>query len=156
MKNLLFLILRIAVLLVLSSPAWCHGTTGYTETADGIRVKAEYDDGEPMSYAEIEITSPDSDIPFQKGRTDRNGVFMFAPDGPGIWQMAISDGMGHRLSLEREITALKGKQMDSNGSSQKKSTPVSRKEGVMTGLAVIFGLSGVIYGWKVRRSASRK
>jgi len=59
-----------------------------------------YDDGEPMSYSAVEIKGPDSDIAFQTGRTDRNGLMMSQPDRPGPWQAVVSDGMGHLVVTE--------------------------------------------------------
>ena len=147
MKSVLFII---AVVLTISSisPAWSHGTSGYTETAEGIRIKAEYDDGEPMSYAAVEVIAPDGDVVFQKGRTDRNGVFMFAPDGPGRWQIAVSDGMGHQLELDHRVNALGKTTASPSPIAKSGSGFVSRKEGIIAGLAIIFGICGLLYGWK--------
>ena len=139
-----------------TSPVWGHGTEGYTEAAAGVLIKAEYDDGEPMSYAAVEITAPEKGAVFQKGRTDRNGVFMFLPDQSGNWKIIVSDAMGHRLKLGREIVEQKGGESERNGSHQMAAPPVSQRQGVMTGIAIIFGLSGMLYGWKVRRSPFRK
>ena len=46
-------------------------------------ITAQYDDGEFMSYAGVEVKAPGSDIAFQTGRTDRNGCFVFLPDAQG-------------------------------------------------------------------------
>lgn len=132
-----------------AAPVWGHGTEGFIEKAQGILVSAGYDDGEPMSYAEVEIIGPNSEIPFQKGRTDRNGMFMFRPDLTGLWQIVVLDGMGHRLALEWEIADV------NNGF--KAATPmkmVSREasppQGIIMGMSIIFGLFGIVYGWKAR------
>jgi len=131
------------------APAWGHGTEGFTEKAEGALVSAGYDDGEPMSYAEVEIIGPGSDTPFQKGRTDRNGRFMFRPDREGLWQIVVKDGMGHRLSLEWEITDLKVgiKAAKPTGTGSRKA---SRPQGIIMGMSIIFGLFGIAYGWKAR------
>lgn len=142
--GLLFVCLAVA-------PAWGHGAEGGVENARGIRVSAEYDDGEPMSYAAVRIVGPEGGTPFQKGRTDRNGMFMFLPDKAGKWQIRVKDGMGHQLNLVKEIT-------DDGGGCQtaEPGKVISRKtslsQGVITGISVIFGLSGLAYGWRVRRS----
>ncbi|WP_157237972.1 hypothetical protein [Desulfobacter curvatus] len=142
-------LLIIGAILAAIAPAWGHGTEGLTEKAEGILISAGYDDGEPMSYAEVEIIGPDSDTPFQKGRTDRNGMFMFRPDRNGLWQIIVSDGMGHRLALEREIT-------DGNGGikaatpAESVSRKASRPQGIIMGMSIIFGLFGIAYGWKAR------
>lgn len=148
MRNIqAFLIL--GTILVSIVPAWGHGTEGLTEQAEGILVSAEYDDGEPMSYAEVEILGPGSDTPFQKGRTDRNGMFMFRPDRKGLWQIVVRDGMGHRLALEREITDVKGG-CNAVKPVETVSRKASRPQDIITGISIIFGLFGIVYGWKAR------
>lgn len=150
-------VISVTILSMLAaSPVWGHGTEGYTEAAAGILIKAEYDDGEPMSYAAVEITAPEKGAVFQKGRTDRNGVFMFLPDQSGSWKIIVTDAMGHRLKLGREIDEQNGGESKRNGSRQTAAPPISQSQGIMTGIAIIFGLSGMLYGWKVRRSSYRK
>jgi len=130
----------------------CHGVAGSIDPERGHQITAMYDDGEPMSYAAVEITAPDAKVAFQIGRTDRNGVMMFQPDRPGRWQAVVSDGMGHRLELETVVAAA----APSNEPPAKQAPAVvrpggSRVQGIITGLAVIFGLFGLTYGWRIRR-----
>lgn len=148
MKNIQVLLI-LGIILTSMVPTWGHGTEGFTEKTEGILVGAEYDDGEPMSYAEVEILGPGSDTPFQKGRTDRNGMFMFRPDQKGLWQIVVRDGMGHRLSLERELTDLKGGYHAAKPA-ETVSRKTSRPQGIITGMSIIFGLFGIAYGWKAR------
>ena len=143
----------LAVLAV--STAWGHGTEGEIKPAQGILVFAAYDDGEPMSYAAIEITGPDSPVPFQKGRTDRNGRFMFSPDRKGTWQIAVNDQLGHRLAMSFEATAMDFPSPDSQPDARKIEPGFSRSAGIITGLAVIFGLSGLACAWKARQKPER-
>ena len=142
-------LLALGVLLVLAVPVWGHGTEGVAEKEEGILVSAEYDDGESMSYAEVKILAPDSDIPFQKGRTDRNGRFMFRPDQKGVWQIIVSDGVGHRLALEREILDVKG-DMKTAAPVKTDFSAISRTQGIVMGVSIILGLFGIVYGWKAR------
>ncbi|BBO89610.1 hypothetical protein [Desulfosarcina ovata] len=151
MKNVFLWICWLAISLTLSSLAWGHGTIGYTQSADGVRVNAGYDDGEPMSYAAVEISAPEGDVVFQKGRTDRNGVFMFVPDQPGKWCIVVSDGMGHRLALEHQVESLNPEQKETAPVQPGKPAPVSRREGIVAGIGIIFGLFGLLYGWKIKR-----
>jgi len=92
-----------------------HGVRGKTGRG-GIVVIAEYTTGEPMSYAKVVITAPDKKIPFQIGRTDRNGRFCFSPDVPGQWVVVVSDEMGHRL----EVTVPVDKHMKLQSTPQQK------------------------------------
>ena len=143
----------LAVLALLTaSDGWCHGVEGYVEQIEAHCITAMYDDGEPMSYAAVEVNSPDKAIAFQTGRTDCNGRFMVKTDTPGIWQVVVSDGMGHRLALDFPVAA------DQETSSPVEKTaapqanhPLDRPIKVIAGLSIIFGLCGVAYGWKARQ-----
>ena len=151
-----FCIVFIALLTCLAAvlPVWGHGVEGYTEAIEGYCITAQYDDGEPMAYAAVEIKSPGADIAFQTGRTDRNGCFMFYPDGEGLWQATVQDGMGHRLALSVKV----GEQEKSL--SPEAASPASLKGSrplkALVGVSVIFGATGVAYGWRSRRRSNRK
>jgi nickel transport protein len=146
------------VVLFLSAASVCmaHGVDGYAEQAAGYCVTAQYSDGEPMSWSEVRIAAPDSDIEFQNGRTDRNGRFMFLPDGDGTWAVVVQDGMGHRLALDVTVAG-------DGVSVQKQARDISdaahgktgRKANIAAGLAIIFGLCGLFYGWKSGRKRQR-
>lgn len=59
-----------------------------------------YADGEPMAFAQVQVTAPDGAV-HQSARTDGRGGFAFLPSGSGVWRVAASDGLGHRA--EREV-----------------------------------------------------
>ncbi len=79
-----------------------HGETG--SGSESLCTSATYDDGEPMSYASVEITAPNAKIPFQTGRTDRNGYFCFRPDTTGRWKITIKDADGHFVRLGTKVS----------------------------------------------------
>ena len=155
-RGILIAVLSLVAATVAPLFSWAHGTRGFCEPAEGIRVKAEYDDGEPMSYAAVEVSLAGEKLAFQKGRTDRNGVFLFAPDRPGKWRIIVNDEMGHRLVLGRDIDAAPGQTSAPPKAAARETTapPLSRREGVIAGLAIIFGLCGFFYGWKASRRLS--
>ena len=130
---------------------WSHGVDGYAESANGYCITAMYDDGEPMSYAAVEIQAPDSKNQFQTGRTDRNGCFMIRPDEPGRWQAVVKDGMGHRLSVDLEVEDRQAAPQNHDAVHAKASGGMNRPTKILTGLSIIFGLSGFLYGWQARR-----
>ncbi len=101
--RLVKLIIYITAVFLCSPTVWSHGVKGHIILSESYLVTAQYDDGEPMSYSEMEIKSSDSQLPFQKGRTDRQGCVMFKPDGPGNWQVVVNDGRGHRLALDLTV-----------------------------------------------------
>ncbi len=155
MKTPFLLLSSIAVISMLTvSIGWSHGVDGYVEPIEAHCVTAMYDDGEPMSYAAVEIKAPNSEIAFQTGRTDRNGCFMIKTDNPGDWQVVVSDGTGHRLALDFSVSADK----ENLQAVEKVSSPraihhaMERPIKIIAGLSIIFGLCGIVYGWKARRN----
>ncbi|NPA40371.1 MAG: carboxypeptidase regulatory-like domain-containing protein [Thermodesulfobacteria bacterium] len=99
------LVLAFLRLLLHPFPGLAHGVVGKIEyQGKCVIVIAQYDTGEPMSYAKVDVYAPDSKIRFQLGRTDRNGCFAFVPDVPGIWKVRVYDGMGHLLSLSIKVS----------------------------------------------------
>ncbi len=128
-----------------------HGVDGEAVHGCGIIVTAEYDTGEPMSYAKVEIYAPNSKLKFQGGRTDRNGRFCFIPDTKGNWKAVVNDGIGHRL----ELAILVNNHMETVSSrhNNNKLVPgsLSRYEKALIGLSIIFGVSGIFFWWRGRR-----
>lgn len=136
----------IPVLLLITGQGWAHGVRGTSQICEVICVTASYDDGEPMSYAAVEIKAPDSKLPFQSGRSDRNGLFCFNPDTPGPWQINVSDGMGHLVRLKSQVgqdLALQPAKVDPD--------PGNKALKVTSGLSLLFGLAGSIAWWQSSR-----
>ena len=104
-----------------------------------------------MDYAKITIFAPGSNQPFQVGHADKNGRFCFYPDAPGEWRLTAEDGMGHRLELKVPVTDLDTmKQMPPAPGAA--SVSASKSLRVLTGISVIFGLSGFLFWWQGIRS----
>jgi len=138
-------------LLAIAENVWSHGVLGRVGSGKGILVEVEYDDGEPMTYASIEIFDSDENLPFQSGRTDRNGRFLFYPDKMGDWKVVVTDGMGHRLALKTNID----KTLNINKTEQQAKSInqgfLSRYERALIGISIIFGISGIFFWWKGRK-----
>ena len=124
---------------------YAHGVRSIVDQG-GIVVIAQYDNGEPMSYARVEISAPGARLTFQSGGTDRNGRFCFFPDTPGDWKVVVDDEMGHRLEVIVPVN--EAMQLKTN---QKAGGPLlrsfSRYTGVILGISVIFGIFGSLSGW---------
>jgi nickel transport protein len=151
MKFIPLLISCLIFVLLTTATCWSHGVDGHIEQTVGYCVTARYDDGEPMSYAAVEISAPDAEIGFQTGRTDRNGCFMFRPEVQGKWNVVVNDGMGHRLALPLELGAGSNATGTNDAVVSAPVQSVSRPVKIITGLCIIFGLYGILYGWKARR-----
>lgn len=132
--------------------AYSHAVRGAVSQQNGMQVRALYDGGDPMTYAAVEVKHADDDLPFQTGRTDRNGRFMFLPDKAGKWQVQVTDGMGHRLSLSVEVDpdlALNKRQANRPGEDGP-----GRYAKALTGVAIIFFIFGLFFWW--RGASSRR
>jgi nickel transport protein len=91
-----------AALLALALPAAAaaHEVTHEVVYGKAVAVRARYAGAEPLAYAEYQVFSPaDPKIPWQKGRTDRDGWLAFVPSQPGTWRVQVSDGSGHGMIL---------------------------------------------------------
>jgi nickel transport protein len=151
MKSLLLIISCLVFDMLTAATGLAHGVEGSIEKAEGVCVTALYDDGEPMNYAAVEIKVPGSETVFQSGRTDRNGRFLFKPDGPGQWLAVVTDGMGHRLALSIAVDGSEATPEPAETGPPPASAGASRLLKALTGLSIIFGLCGVLYGWKAHR-----
>ncbi|MEA2083491.1 MAG: hypothetical protein U9O82_04470 [Thermodesulfobacteriota bacterium] len=148
------IILWLGVTIGLSAMAedvWSHGVLGRISSEEGLLVEAEYDDGEPMSYSSVEIFDSEEKIPFQSGRTDRNGRFIFYPDKMGNWKVVVNDGIGHRLALETNIDKTLNLNKTGQQAESIKQGSLSRYERALMGISIIFGISGIFFWWRGRR-----
>ncbi len=131
-----------------------HGT-GYKiiESSKAVVIEFYYSGGEPMSYAQVLVFSPqDQKTEYQNGRTDRKGRFAFYPDISGNWRIEISDGMGHKVQAEVN-----------GGSGKPDQTPVQKSESAglnkiskaFFGVSVIWFLTSLLL-WLNARKTLRK
>lgn len=127
-----------------------HGVRGEIASG-GIVVIAEYDTGEPMDYAKVDISAPNSKLPFQSGRTDRNGRFCFFPDSKGNWKVVVDDEMGHRLEVK--VTLDEDMKLKTQQTGRFAGSSLTRYEKALMGICVIFGIFGCLLGWKGYKKA---
>jgi len=126
--------------------AHSHGIFQETTKKETVVIAVRYDDGEPASYAQVKISSPKGgNIEYQIGRTDKNGCFAFLPELPGRWRITIDDGLGHKIDTDFVVG-------DSPGIEKKAPVTVCpRWHGVLTGLSLIFGISGLLMVFRMRK-----
>ncbi|MGE0083911.1 MAG: hypothetical protein AB7S75_05770 [Desulfococcaceae bacterium] len=152
-QSLIFLIPGLIQLLT-TQFATAHGT-GSRMLTDNKTVTAEfyYSDGEPMSYAEVLVFSPeDEKTEYQNGRTDRKGRFAFCPDTPGTWRIEASDGMGHKAVAGAEVQEEKTGETAAEKKSGKNISVQNAQSGTssmllksVAGLSLIFNLFFVFF-----------
>ena len=119
-------------------------------------MEVEYDDGEPVSYAAVEVLNLEEKIPLQTGRTDRNGRFLFLPDKPGEWKVVVNDEMGHRVALKTTID--KNINLTGNGDqtdTDADAVAVSKYEKVLMGITIIFGMCGFFFWWNGKKNRNK-
>ena len=136
-------------ILVLATPGmlYAHGMSHEITKKEAVVITAEFDDGEPASYAQVKVFSPESgEIEYQNGRTDKHGCFAFLPDRPGEWNITILAGMGHRIE-----TAFVANEALENQKKQDTGGVFPRWQGVVTGLGLIFGASEFITYFRIRK-----
>ncbi|MEW5804377.1 MAG: hypothetical protein AB1847_19960 [bacterium] len=147
---------RIYVILFLSSAlfllgardnhVFSHGIQYTIDKAETMIVRVEYDDGEPASYSEVKIFSPDDPkVEYQKGRTDKKGQFSFLPDKGGEWKVVITDGMGHAIAAEVLPDNKAG-----TGLAAVQSSGLTRWQKAAIALSVVWGFIGWAFFLKAR------
>ncbi len=118
----------------------------WQKDGQAVILRSAYAGTEECSYASVEIFDPSgSATEFQNGRTDARGYFSFVPDRAGNWRAVVDDEMGHRVEVDIELADL------SSSVTVASSQPLWQK--TLTGLAVILGFTGFLYGWKARRQS---
>jgi nickel transport protein len=135
-------------LLALLGPwlARAHEVTHEVVYGRAIAVRARYGGGDPMAYAEYQVFSPaDAKIPWQKGRTDRDGWLAFVPSQAGIWRVQVADKTGHGmiLSVSADAPARPDRADGMLGWAM-------RLAGAAAALALVFG--GLAFAQRRRRS----
>lgn len=97
--NRFYFCLTLLALIVLPKKALAHGANIEYRESSAITIQAKYDDGQPMTNAQVVIYAPsDRTIPWLKGTTDDDGSFSFIPDAApenvGNWDVKVRQS-GH-------------------------------------------------------------
>ena len=139
---------RLGLLALVGLSASAHDLVLTAErTGAAVVIRAAYAGTEPCPFAATEIFSPAAaKTEYQNGRTDRTGRFAFVPDQPGNWRVVVDDELGHRVELT--VPVAEGATLAVSGTQ-----PVWQK--ALTGAALILGLMGGWYGWKMRARQDR-
>jgi len=123
---------------------FAHGVVHEVNRENTVVIKVGYDDGEPMSYAEVKIYSPDnSKVEYQNGRTDKNGCFSFLPPRTGEWKIVINDGMGHGVVTRVPVKEIKeGLEIESSNHG------LSLGQKLLIAISIVWGLVGTALYFK--------
>ena len=80
------------IILGLPMKAYAHGVKIEYTSSMAIEIVAKYDNGEPMSGAQVVVYAPDdASTPWLTGICDDEGRFTFTPDSskPGTWDVQV-------------------------------------------------------------------
>jgi nickel transport protein len=158
-----YFLLCIILILTINIDSSAHDVTvEITKSYPSVIVRASYFQAEPLSYAEIMIFSPESDVvEYQYGRTDKSGYFAFVPNSRGDWKITVDDEMGHfnetivtiadDFFTGEEATAIIAH--TNHRSSIHDLQPLYK---IIFGLALIFGITGIFYWLKARQALQSK
>ena len=154
----------LAVLLTMSAMrAEAHGVlTDVRMQAPSVVVKTLFSEALPVIDATVTIFSPAaSEVVWQTGRTDRTGSFAFLPDTAGDWVFLVDDQKGHAKKLTITVPAdfIAVAELPARNVASKSGQLTSPRERIyqtITGLALIFGITGIFYGVRSRQTARDK
>jgi nickel transport protein len=149
--------LRLAawLLVVAMGMGWCgvaaaHGVSVQTGRGPAAWVRAEYSDGEAMSYAKVRVLDPQGQT-FQVGNADEQGNFAWLPKTTGTYRVVMEDGQGHRVEASLDWSA-EGQAAPptpvSTPSPGLAGQPVWAR--AVWGLSCLFWLGGAWFWWKGR------
>jgi nickel transport protein len=109
-------------------------------------VRATYAGKDPVAYARVLIyAESERKTEFQNGRTDARGVFSFVPDRAGEWLFVLDDELGHR----REVKIPIDEKIVASPAGLRAAPTLGNK--ILTGVAIILGLTGLLYWYKARQ-----
>jgi len=138
----IFSFLMLAILAT-AGLALAHGVDHEVVTDSSVIIKVAYEEGGAMSYADVFVYSPEDDkVEYQNGRTDKNGVFAFVPDKPGVWKIKVDDGQGHGLVTEVTVESDMTVHVEHHGH--------SNKNNIIGAIGVVLGIAGFVFYWKAR------
>lgn len=137
------------VLLLLTSSAWGHRMHHEVSTAGAQVLTVSYAFGQQPVFEPYQVFAPDSDVPFQTGRTDGQGRVSFLPDRPGRWRVVVTTEDGHgvevrvRVDEGLEITDIEGP--GAGGLAM-----------TLAGVGYLLGLAGLLVLWRQRQASHKR
>ena len=142
------IVLRRPLLLTVlfAGAAWGHDLVALVDVIDtAVILQAAYAGTDPVPYAKVQVyAAGDPGGPVHEGKTDINGNFASAMPRAGRWRMVIDDEMGHRVEKTVQVPA-----PDAPGAPE--GSPLSRWIRALMGVAVLGGVTGLLYGYRSRR-----
>ncbi len=170
------LIISTLLILLYSTLAMAHSIrVDVNIQSPAVTIYAGFSKTNPIANAKVEVYAPETETPYQLGQTDINGNFAFLPNAFGEWQIKIDDEMGHARNTKINIpedffntnntgteSITKNVQIESeeeNDTSHHHShiaiTEIPLIYKAIFGLALIFGITGILYGIKSNKKTKQ-
>ncbi len=110
-----------------------------------VMVRLTYADGSPFAYEKYELLPEGREVPFQVGNSDAQGRVVFVPGDVANWRLKAYSADGHGVDLKFAAPAT------GTPSAPPASAGADRATQVLIGLAILFGLFGLVQIFVHRR-----
>ncbi len=127
----------LAALALLSADARAHDLQHTIRRGDAVVITVTFPDGMPFSFESFELFAESDSIPFQVGRSDAQGRIVFLPDSARTCRVRAFAHDGHGIDI---TFATEG--WEALPDAQR--APLSRLTRILVGVALVFGLFGVL------------
>ncbi len=110
-----------------------------------VLVRLTYADGSPFAYEKYELFPEGREVPVQVGNSDAQGRVVFVPGDVANWRLKAYSADGHGVDLKFAAPAT------GTVSAPAASAGPDRATQVLIGLAILFGLFGLVQLFVHRR-----
>lgn len=142
-------LLAILSLILSSSLAWAHRMNHEVSTAEAQVLSVSYAFGQAPIFEPYQVFAPDTDVPFQTGRTDAKGRISYLPDRPGRWRVVVTTEDGHGVEVRVRVDeALSITEVEAPARGGLVNT--------LAGIGYLLGLAGLLILWRQRRKPPMK
>lgn len=119
------------------SPLRAHDLQYSVGGAQAVVIRLAYLGAGPFAFEAYEIYREGEKLPYQVGRTDGQGRIAFLPDRAGTWRVKAFSADGHGIDFKLETDA-------SASPTGFEKTAFERYGGIVTGVALLLGLFGLL------------
>ena len=130
----------------LTGSATAHGVDTTVGASNAVVVTVTHEDGTPVAFEPYEVFPPEGSRVFASGRTDGMGRVVFVPDREGDWRVMVAAADGHGAALTVPVD--EGLPLRS---ACRDSAVGDRPWPVVTGVALLFGVFGIVAMVQARR-----
>ena len=124
-------------LIAFCAPAAAHLVEYALESGEATVISLHYADVTPFAFESYEIYASGESIPVQVGRSDLHGRIAFVPSRSGQWRLRAFSEDGHGVDFTFDADTVASVRHIATA-------PLSQGAKILIGLAILFGLFGVL------------